>query len=133
MTTRFSVILIGILLEGCKTLPVTSDGVKPFSYSIKRYRRTNSNSNPIVLGHITSSESFEKGKSVSGTLALNGQQIDFYNADRADKYEISTTPGIHRLQVVTITYYTAEARFRIKPGDSLRIDFQLRPDKTPLH
>ena len=133
MTTRFSIILIGILLEGCKTLPVTSDGAKPFSYNIKRYRRANANSNPVVLGHITSSDSRDKGKLVSSVLALDGQQKKIYDADRIDEYEISTTPGIHRLLIVTITYYTAEARFRIKPGDSLRIDFQLRTNKTPLY
>lgn len=133
MKNRFSIILIGILLEDCKTLPVTSGGAKPFSYSIKHYRRANVNSNPVVLGHITSSDSWEKGKSIASVLYLDGQRKNFYDADRADKYEISTTPGMHRLQVVTITYYTAEARFHIKPGDSLRIDFQLRPDKTPLY
>lgn len=133
MTPRLSKILIGIFLVSCKTSPVTSDGTKPYRCTIKRYRRANANTVPIVFGHVISGDPRDKATPVSGSLFLDGQKIAFYDADRADTYEHSITPGTHRLQVVTITYYTAEASFSIKSGDSLRVDFQLQQDKRHLH
>jgi hypothetical protein len=123
--------LIPVLLSSCKKMLVNNSISKNSTYSLVRYRRAKVNMVPIVVGQVSAMQ--EKAMPLFGTFFLDGQRLDLHEADRADKYVLNVSPGTHRLQLVTITYRTAEAHFRVKTGDSLRIDFQLQLEKRPLY
>lgn len=119
------------ILSGCKALNPTS--ATHADYVITRYRRTHADSTAFVAGHIGTATAQKAIKSLSATLFVDGQRSIFYEADKNPSYLLHVSPGTHRLQIVTITYHNAEASFDVKLGDSLRIDFYLRPDLRPLY
>lgn len=122
-----------VILFSCKNLPVANDWDRHFSYSLTRYRRTKADMPPIIVGQVSVNAKQERGEPLWGTFFLDGQRLTLNEADRVENYVLSVSPGTHRLQLVTITYRTTEASFRVKTGDSLRIDFQLQQEKRPLH
>lgn len=112
---------------------MANDWDRHFSYSLTRYRRTKADMPPIIVGQVSVNAKQERGEPLWGTFFLDGQRLTLNEADRVENYVLSVSPGTHRLQLVTITYRTTEASFRVKTGDSLRIDFQLQQEKRPLH
>lgn len=123
--------LISALLVNCKVLPTANNAARHSRYSLVYYQRTKADIPPIIVGEVSATQ--EKANPVLDTFLLDGQRLALNEADRANKYVLSVSPEIHRLQLVTITYRTVEASFRVKPGDSLRIDFQLQLEKRPLY
>ena len=125
--------LITIPFVSCKFLLTANNADKHSSYSLTYYRRAKADMPPIIVGQVTSSALRERDKPLSGTFFMDGQRLALQDGEHINKYVFEVSSGTHRLQLVTISYYTTEASFRIKPGDSLRIDFQLRPDQRPLY
>ena len=53
-------------------------------------------------------------------------------ADKSGNYSLALTPGMHRLMTGQIGIYQSRLLLKAEQGDSIRIDFHLRPDLQPL-
>ncbi|RSK42981.1 carboxypeptidase regulatory-like domain-containing protein [Hymenobacter perfusus] len=84
---------------------------------------------PIVFGQINL---LEKGVVYPVSAAIITLDDVMLSANERGEYNMTMNPGIHRIMVGQIGMHQSRVTLKVVPGDSIRIDFQLRPDLRPL-
>lgn len=100
-------------------------------YTVNKHRSKNStNADPVIYGSL-----FEYGTKYSAmvsAVALNHQMKPRFDS-KSGLYMFSTKPGKHKFNGMAIGYYpTTTKKIKVTKGDSVRIDFYLKVNDTPL-
>lgn len=98
---------------------------------ITRFRVKDSTKAPVVLGRVYLVDQGRVQALYSAIIAID-DSISFTN--EAGDYRRLLKPGSYRFLAGQIGLYPSLIqRLRVEPGDSVRINFHLRPDLRPLY
>jgi uncharacterized membrane protein len=101
------------------------------SYLVNKHQAQSSEANPIIYGYLY--EYGTKDPVITSAVTLNKQIKSRVDASLG-KYSFSVEPGKYRFDGIGIGYYpTKTKRIKVVEGDSVRIDFYLKVNDTPLH
>ena len=151
MLTRFIALLVLVAfissLTGCHRLPkkVTWDasnsnerprkaltlwsGPPPVFYA--HLRRTNPAKEAMIVGHVDVLENNGVSSPQPGATVVIDQRVVF--TDAAGNYLCIATPGLHQMRVGAVgLLFSVVPPLRVEQGDSICINFQLRPDPRPI-
>lgn len=101
------------------------------SYQMTIKKSSNSSSDPVVYGYIFEERSTKPV--VAPRITVNDK--DSYKTDvNNGKYAFKIKPGTYKFKGQGIGYYWLLTKnITLSAGDSVKIVFSLKPDKTPLH
>jgi hypothetical protein len=119
-------------VQGLTTCNVTHVEMKPAPPSeqeIVRYRAISPASAPTLSGQIKVLDKNETYALSSAIVSLNGK-ISY--ADEKGYYRLNLIPGINIFAVGQIGIYQSRLKLQVENGDSVRVNFFLRPDSRPL-
>jgi hypothetical protein len=102
------------------------------SYSIKNKHQAQSGTlKPIVYGYVFEHET--KFPAISPRIYVGKELKSIVNPE-SGQYSFSINPGKYRFVGMGMSFFSTTTRkVKVIEGDSVRIDFYLKPNATPLH
>lgn len=85
---------------------------------------------PVLFGQV---KVLDKAGPYTLSTAIISLDEKLTFADAAGNYRLVLTPGKHQLMTGQIGIYQSRLTIAVALGDSVRIDFHLRPDQRPLN
>jgi hypothetical protein len=116
-------------LSGCSSERVAVGPSPPREQEIVRFRSKDPTKEPIVFGQIKVVDETDVYVLSAAILSLD-ENITF--ADKSGNYRFILKPGIHHFMTGQIGIYQSRLTLNVEKGDSIRINFHLKPDPRPL-
>ncbi|WP_310394166.1 hypothetical protein [Hymenobacter sp.] len=116
-------------LVGCSSERVALGPAPPREQEITRFRRTDPAKEPVVFGRVLVLDKTHTYPQAAAIVSLD-DSISF--ANEAGEYRLIVSPGAHRFLTGQIGILPSQLTLEVERGDSVRINFHLRPDLRPL-
>jgi hypothetical protein len=123
--------LLATALTACNLKRVAVTPAPPSEQQMTRFRRTDQNKGAIVFGYIRVSDPQAGVYPLSAAILSLDEKISF--ANKSGEYSLTLPAGIHQFMTGQIGIHQSRIALKVKQGDSIRLDFNLRPDLRPLY
>lgn len=125
--------MIFLLTAGLASYCTQKEIVSPASLGeqqITHFRRADPSKEAILFGHIDLLSSKSKKSPLPAAIISLDEKLSFAN-DTGD-YSLALPQGVHQFMTEQIGVYQSRLVLKIDRGDSIRINFNLRPDLRPI-
>lgn len=117
-------------MVGCNAERVAVGPAPPREQEIMRFRSTDSTKEPTVFGRIRVMDKEAGTYALSSAILSLDKKISY--ADETGDYRLILEPGMHQFMTGQIGIHQSRLILQVVRGDSVRINFNLRPDLRPL-
>ena len=119
-------LLVGV--AGCSAEQVAVGTTPPREQEIVRLRTKNPLSAPVVMGQV-------KVWDPTGLYPLPSALVEvddnLVHTDELGRYQLTVAPGTHRVTSGQVGIQQSRVTVKVAQGDSVRVNFRLRPDQRP--
>ena len=123
-------LLVSAGLDGCRAERVAVGPSPPREQDMMRFRSTNPTKAPVLFGWVNLLDGTNTYVLASAIVSLD-QKVSFTTAEGA--YFLTVPPGRHQLMTGQVGVLQSVLMLHLKQGDSIRVNFHLRPYRRPLN
>ena len=122
-------LLVSAGLDGCSAERVAVGPSPPREQEIMRFRSTNPTKGPVLFGQVNLIDGTNTYILASAIVSLD-KKVSFATAEGS--YFLTVPPGSHQMMTGQVGVLHSVLTLHLKQGDSIRVNFHLRPDRRPL-
>jgi hypothetical protein len=112
-------------LAACSAERVTGGPALPREQEILRYRSKNAAKAPVVFGQVWVVDNTGRYPLPTALVSVDGQPS---YANETGTYSLSLVPGNHQFLAGQTGMRSARVALKVERGDSIQVNFYLRPD-----